>query len=66
MDLDDSEFLITSGRQSAAIAGNGMLAQHYVEAFVELCTKQAGHDSAMDPKNNGARNILDGWQAAKT
>jgi catechol 2,3-dioxygenase-like lactoylglutathione lyase family enzyme len=32
---------------------------------VELCTKQQGHDEAMDPKNNGARGILDGWQAAK-
>lgn len=32
---------------------------------VELCTKQQGHDEAMDPKHNGARSILDGWQAAK-
>jgi len=32
---------------------------------VELCTKQPGHDKIMDPKSNGARGILDGWQAAK-
>ena len=33
---------------------------------IELTAKRENHDAAMDPATNGAREILDGWQAAKT
>ena len=32
---------------------------------VELSAKRAGHDAAMDPVANGARAILDAWQAQR-
>jgi len=32
---------------------------------IELCCKREGHDSAMDPLTNGARQIVQRWQAAK-
>jgi catechol 2,3-dioxygenase-like lactoylglutathione lyase family enzyme len=32
---------------------------------VELTAKMAGHDAAMNPATNGARQILDKWQSAK-
>jgi catechol 2,3-dioxygenase-like lactoylglutathione lyase family enzyme len=32
---------------------------------VELTAKTAGHDEAMNPQTNGARRILDLWQATK-
>jgi catechol 2,3-dioxygenase-like lactoylglutathione lyase family enzyme len=32
---------------------------------VELCARMPGHDEAMDPARNGARAILDRWQAAR-
>ena len=33
---------------------------------IELTAKRENHDAAMDPATNGAREILDGWQAAKS
>jgi catechol 2,3-dioxygenase-like lactoylglutathione lyase family enzyme len=32
---------------------------------IELCTKREGHDREMDPANNGAREKLRRWTAAK-
>jgi catechol 2,3-dioxygenase-like lactoylglutathione lyase family enzyme len=32
---------------------------------IELTAKTPGHDAMMDPKTNGAREILDHWQAQK-
>lgn len=32
---------------------------------IELTCKRDGHDTAMDPARNGARQILDRWQAAR-
>ena len=32
---------------------------------IELTAKRDNHDQAMDPSTNRARQILDGWQAAK-
>ena len=32
---------------------------------VELCTKAAHHDAAMDPARNGAREKLQRWTAAR-
>lgn len=33
---------------------------------IELAAKTEGHDEALDPATNGARRILDEWQAAKS
>jgi catechol 2,3-dioxygenase-like lactoylglutathione lyase family enzyme len=33
---------------------------------VELCAKAAGHDAAMDPAHNGAREKLQRWTAARS
>jgi catechol 2,3-dioxygenase-like lactoylglutathione lyase family enzyme len=33
---------------------------------VELCAKAPGHDAAMDPTRNKAREILDRWTARRT
>lgn len=32
---------------------------------IELTAKRPGHDQAMDPRTNGAREKLDRWQSAK-
>jgi catechol 2,3-dioxygenase-like lactoylglutathione lyase family enzyme len=32
---------------------------------IELCAKRAGHDAAMDPATNGARDKLQRWTAAR-
>jgi catechol-2,3-dioxygenase len=32
---------------------------------IELTAKRPGHDAAMDPATNGARGVLDAWQARK-
>ncbi|MGZ8259236.1 MAG: VOC family protein, partial [Caldimonas sp.] len=32
---------------------------------IELCTKREGHDAAMDPAVNGAREKLRRWTAGK-
>jgi catechol-2,3-dioxygenase len=32
---------------------------------IELTAKRPGHDEAMDPATNGARDKLDRWQAGK-
>jgi catechol-2,3-dioxygenase len=32
---------------------------------IELTCKRDGHDGAMDPAHNGARDILARWQAGK-
>jgi catechol-2,3-dioxygenase len=32
---------------------------------IELCVKAAGHDAAMDPSSNGARDKLRRWTASK-
>jgi hypothetical protein len=32
---------------------------------IELTCKREGHDAAMDPARNGARDMLDRWTAAR-
>jgi catechol-2,3-dioxygenase len=32
---------------------------------IELCAKKPGHDAAMDPAHNGAREKLQRWSAAR-
>ena len=57
------------GIETRGIADHGMVHSIYFRDpngyVVELTTKMAGHDAAMNPTTNGAREILDKWQAAK-
>ena len=57
------------GIETRGIADHGMVHSIYFRDpngyVVELTAKMAGHDAAMNPTTNGARAILDQWQAAK-
>ncbi|NOT55408.1 MAG: VOC family protein [Deltaproteobacteria bacterium] len=57
------------GMETRGIADHGMVHSIYFRDpngyVVELTAKMAGHDAAMNPTTNGARDILDKWQAAK-
>lgn len=57
------------GIETRGIADHGMVHSIYFRDpngyVVELTAKMAGHDAAMNPTTNGAREILDKWQAAK-
>ena len=59
----------TRGMETRGIADHGMVHSIYFRDpngyVVELTAKMAGHDAAMNPTTNGARDILDKWQAAK-
>jgi catechol 2,3-dioxygenase-like lactoylglutathione lyase family enzyme len=58
------------GIETRGIADHGMVHSIYFRDpngyVVELTAKMAGHDEAMNPANNRAREILDHWQAAKS
>ena len=58
-----------AGIETRGVSDHGFIHSIYFRDpngyVVELCTKLPGHDEAMDPKTNGARDILDRWQAAK-
>jgi catechol 2,3-dioxygenase-like lactoylglutathione lyase family enzyme len=51
------------------IADHGFIDSIYLRDpdgyVIELTAKRAGHDEAMDPARNGARAVLDAWQASK-
>lgn len=57
------------GIETRGIADHGMVHSIYFRDpngyVVELTAKMAGHNAMMDPAANGARAILDKWQAAK-
>ena len=58
------------GIETRGIVDHGMVHSIYFRDpngyVVELTAKMAGHDAAMNPATNGARQILDKWQAAKS
>jgi catechol 2,3-dioxygenase-like lactoylglutathione lyase family enzyme len=58
------------GIETRGIADHGMVRSIYFRDpngyVIELTAKMPGHDEAMDPKTNGAREILDRWQAEKS
>lgn len=66
-------FMFTKGKdqgiETRGIADHGMVHSIYFRDpngyVVELTAKMAGHDAAMNPATNGARAILDNWQATK-
>ena len=59
----------TEGIETRGVSHHGFIDSIYFRDpngyVIELTTKREGHDAAMDPQRNGARQILDRWQAAK-
>ena len=57
------------GIDTRGIADHGMVHSIYFRDpngyVIELTAKMPGHDEAMNPATNGARDILDKWQAAR-
>ena len=57
------------GIDTRGIADHGMVHSIYFRDpngyVIELTTKMPGHEEAMNPATNGARDILDKWQAAR-
>jgi catechol 2,3-dioxygenase-like lactoylglutathione lyase family enzyme len=57
------------GREVRGISNHGFIHSIYFRDpngyVIELAAKQANHAKAMDPKTNGARGILEQWQAEK-
>ena len=58
-----------AGIQTRGISDHGFLDSIYFRDpngyVIELTAKRPGHDEAMDPATNNARQKLDAWQAAK-
>ena len=58
-----------SGIETRGVADHGMVQSIYFRDpngyVVELSAKMAEHDSLLNAATNGARRILDDWQAAK-
>jgi catechol 2,3-dioxygenase-like lactoylglutathione lyase family enzyme len=59
-----------AGIETRGIADHGFIESIYLRDpngyVVELTAKRPGHDAALDPQTNGARQVLDDWQATKT
>jgi catechol 2,3-dioxygenase-like lactoylglutathione lyase family enzyme len=58
-----------SGIETRGVSNHGFIDSIYFRDpngyVIELCTKREGHDGAMDPAKNGAREILRRWTTAK-
>lgn len=73
VDASDLEAMFTAGR-SLGVETRGISEHRFIRSVyfrdpdgyvIELTQKLAGHDAALDPAANGARELLDGWQARK-
>jgi catechol 2,3-dioxygenase-like lactoylglutathione lyase family enzyme len=57
------------GRETRGVSNHGFIESIYFRDpngyVIELCAKRADHDQAMDPANNGAREILQRWTSGK-
>jgi catechol 2,3-dioxygenase-like lactoylglutathione lyase family enzyme len=57
------------GREVRGVSDHGFIHSIYFRDpngyVIELAAKQPNHAQAMDPKTNGARDILESWQAEK-
>ncbi|WP_284620457.1 VOC family protein [Aquabacterium humicola] len=57
------------GIETRGVSNHGFIDSIYFRDpngyVIELTTKRAGHDEAMDPARNGARDKLERWQAGK-
>ncbi len=58
-----------AGIETRGVSDHGFIHSIYFRDpngyVVELSCKQPGHDEALDPTKNGARDILERWQANK-
>ena len=58
-----------SGIETRGVSNHGFIDSIYFRDpdgyVIELTCKREGHDAAMDPRSNGAREKLDRWQSAK-
>jgi len=58
-----------AGIETRGVSDHGFIHSIYFRDpngyVIELAAKTAGHDSAMNPATNGARDKLDRWNAAK-
>ena len=58
-----------SGIETRGVSNHGFIDSIYFRDpdgyVIELTCKHEGHDAAMDPRSNGAREKLDRWQTAK-
>jgi catechol 2,3-dioxygenase-like lactoylglutathione lyase family enzyme len=58
-----------AGMEARGISDHGFIDSIYLRDpngyVIELTCKRDGHDAAMDPARNGAREKLERWQAAK-
>jgi catechol 2,3-dioxygenase-like lactoylglutathione lyase family enzyme len=58
----------THGIETRGVSDHGFIDSIYFRDpngyVIELCAKREGHDRAMDPATNGAREKLDRWTAA--
>ena len=59
----------SQGLDTRGVSDHGFIRSIYFRDpngyVIELTARMPGHDEAMDPAANGARAILDHWQAAK-
>jgi catechol 2,3-dioxygenase-like lactoylglutathione lyase family enzyme len=73
VDRPTLEAMFTKGREQGVetrgISDHGFIDSIYFRDpngyVIELTCKREGHDAAMDPAHNGAREKLERWQAAK-
>jgi catechol 2,3-dioxygenase-like lactoylglutathione lyase family enzyme len=58
-----------AGIETRGVSNHGFIDSIYFRDpngyVIELTCKREGHDQAMDPERNGAREMLQRWQAAK-
>jgi len=58
-----------SGIETRGVSNHGFIDSIYFRDpngyVIELCTRHEGHDAAMDPATNGARERLERWTAGK-
>ena len=58
-----------SGIETRGVSNHGFIDSIYFRDpdgyVIDLTCKHEGHDAAMDPRSNGAREKLDRWQSAK-
>ena len=73
VDAPELETMLAKGR-SWGVETRGISEHQFIRSayfrdpdgyVVELAAKVAGHDAALDPATNGAREVLDCWQARK-
>ena len=71
---DDLKRMFEKGKK-AGLDVRGISDHHFVDSIyfrdpngyvIELTAKRPGHDAAMDPATNGARQVLNEWQTSKT